>query len=181
MEAAAVPHLKLVDPETGELVDPGRCTHCERMEAEVEEITRKFKGALLEVRRLKADREGELLASPERPAVDLLHELWKLACHRRRDLDLADRERMNRAVRQLGFRRCCEAVAGASYDPNHSAPRKNGKRERFDDLELIFRETAKVHQFADRAPNGWQPNPAKIAAIGGVSEEWVRKLLGEES
>lgn len=178
---STAPHLHLVDPETGEIVDLTRCPHCEQAEALTEEITRKYKGALLQIRKLTADREGELLASPERPQVDALHALWKAACNRRRDLHMADRERMNRAVRSLGFRRCCEAIAGAAYDPNFSPPRRNGKRERFDDAELIFRETAKVHQFAERVPNGWQPNPDRIAEITGERPETIRKWLGEDA
>lgn len=176
---SAAPTLRLVDPTTGELVDPGRCPHCEQAIAEAEEITRKFKGALLEIRKLKSDREGELLASPERPMVDALAALWRVGCHRRRDLHLADRERMSRAVRQLGFRRCVEAIAGAAYDPNYSPPRRNGKRERFDDLELIFRETAKTHQFAERVPDGYAPQPERIAEIVGEAPETIRKWLGE--
>lgn len=174
----SAPALKLIDTATGEVTEYGGCPSCEQAQAEVEEITRKWKGLLLENRKLKADKLAEILGAPERPITDLIHAVWKVACHRRRDLDLKDYERMNAMVRKLGLRTCLKAVAGASYDPTYAPPRRNGTRKRHDDLELIFREAAKVLDFADRVPEGWEPNVEKVAEIGGVSAEWVAEKLG---
>lgn len=138
---------------------------------------RKLKGAYLEIARLQADREAAALADPTRPQVELLHALWKRACNRRRDLDAHDREQMGAAVRRKGgFRKAVYAIAGAAYD-SYPARNRNGRVDRKNDLELIFRNNAKTTDFANRAPRNWTPDPARIAEIGGVPEEFVRHLL----
>lgn len=169
--------LALVDTATGERVEPGACPQCEESQAVVEELTKKYKGLLLENRTLKRNKVAELLDAPERPQADLLHAVWKVACKRRRDLDLRDYERMNAMVRKHGLGKCLQAVAGAAFDPGLSPPRRNGTRKRYDDLELIFRETAKVEDFAERVPEGWTPDVAKIATISGAPEGWIEELL----
>jgi hypothetical protein len=57
---------------------------------------------------------------------------------------------------------------------------RNGKTERYDDFELIFRNGSKLHDFARRAPKGWEPNPEKVAAIAGVEVETVNKWLSNK-
>jgi len=150
------------------------------LEAHEERLERELKGKRLQIAKLEADREAEAMASPERPQVECLHKLWKKACRRRRALHFTDRENMARAVKRLGFDTCCRAIAGAAYDP-YTRRLKNGRLERYDDLELIFRNFGKVTEFARRAPQGWKPNPDKIAAITGVPLADVREWLGVES
>lgn len=168
--------LRVIDTETGEITEHSGCPHCQQAQAETEELTKKFKGALLEIRKLKADRLAEILGAPERPQVELLHAVWKVACKKRRDLDFKDYERMNAMVKKHGLGKCLAAIAGASYDCAKT-PRKNGTWKKHDDLELIFRESAKVLDFAERVPQGWTPNVEKVAHIGGVSEQWVADIL----
>ncbi len=178
------PALRLVDPETGELheapVNQSKALALvAKLEVSVRMLERDLAGKRLRIAELESDREAAALDDPARPVVDLLHAVWKVACHRRRPLHFADRERIGRAVGKLGLRTCLAAVAGAAYDPNHSKPRRNGHRERFDDIELIFREYANVRRFAERVPKGWEPDLEKVAAIGGVSVEWVRERIEE--
>lgn len=138
---------------------------------------RKLKGSYLQIARLQADREAAALADPTRPQVELLHALWKRACNRRRDLDSTDREQMGAAVRRPGgFRKAVYAIAGAAFDPFVTSQR-NGRADRKNDLELIFRNAGNTTGFANRAPRNWTPDPKAIAEIGGVSEELVRHLL----
>lgn len=140
----------------------------------LEASERRAKGLILQLEAAKKDREERALQREEREETEVLHKLWKHGTGRRRELHAADRERMGNAIRKLGFPLCLRAVMGAIYDPNVSPPRRNGRRETFDDLELIFREYAKVHQFADRAPVDWRPSAQEVARIAEVSEEWVR-------
>ena len=170
--------LKVIDTATGEVREYSGCPDCDRMRAESEEMDRKFKGLLLENRKLKSDKLAEILGAPERPVTDLLHAVWKVACHKRRDLDLKDYERMNALVRKHGLYKCLEAIAGAAFDPAKT-PRKNGSWKKHDDLELVFRESSKLLDFADRIPKGWTPNVERVAEIGGVSVEWVKQQLEE--
>lgn len=140
---------------------------------------RDLKAKRLRIAALETDREEKALASPERPQVELIHAVWKAACGRRRPLHFVDREQIGASVKKLGFRTCLAAVAGASYDPSYSNPMRNGKRERYDDLDLIFRTYAKVRQFGRRVPDSWAPDAEKVATLGGVKVSYVREILGE--
>ncbi len=138
---------------------------------------RDLKGKRLRIAELEADREAKALDDPLRAEVELIHAAWKVACRRRRPLHFADRERISRAVKKLGLRRCLAAVAGAAYDPNRSKPRRNGHRETYNDLELVFREYANVARFAARVPDGWSPDPERLAAIVEPDADWIAERL----
>jgi hypothetical protein len=176
------PALRLVDTETGELkerpasVDEAM-TLLSDLQQQIVMMDRELKGKRLRISQLEADKEAELMNAPERPVVEVIHACWKKATGRRRALHPTDYEQVGRCVKKFGLRKCLIAVAGAAYDPNHSPPRRNGSRERFDDLDLIFRSYAKMQSFIDRAPVGYEPKPEKVAAIAGVSVEWVTEQL----
>ncbi len=176
------PDLRLVDPDTGELAADApsyseALATLAKLDTQIRMLERDIAGKRLRIAELESDRERRALDDPLRAEVELIHAAWKRACRRRRPLHFADRERIARAVKKLGLRTCLTAVAGAAYDPNRSKPRRNGRCETFNDLELVFREYAHVHRFAARAPEGWQPDPEKLAALGGVSVEWVGERL----
>lgn len=188
MGAAARPDLKLVDPATGELVDPISCPRCARMEAEVEEITRKLKGALLEARTAREEKRARLWGNPDRPKVELLHALHAAATaanpdtpSRRANLSTDELESALSCIRSRGFRRCVAAVVGIAWDPYFGPPGRNGKRPCHNTFDLCFRNAPKVDGFAERAPVGYEPDPERIAAIGGLPVEEIREWLGEAS
>ncbi len=176
------PDLRLVDPDTGELA-PDAPSYSEalaalgKLETAIRMLERDLAGKRLRIAELEADREAKALDDPLRAEVELIHAAWKVACRRRRPLHVADRERISRAVKKLGLRRCLAAVAGAAYDPNRSKPRRNGHRETYNDLELVFREYANVARFAARVPDGWDPDPERLAAIGEPSADWIAERL----
>jgi uncharacterized protein YhaN len=143
-------------------------------QAQVEMLERDLKGKRLKIHQLEQDRDARARADDTAPDVEALWRLWKRACHRRRPLHYTDREAMGLAVKRQGFKLCLQAIAGASYDPNLSKPRRNGKVERYDDLELIFRNHGKVEQFAARVPDGWEPDLEKVSEITGESVRWLR-------
>jgi hypothetical protein len=149
----------------------------EALETEKRMMERDLSGKRLAIARLEADREAAALASPYRRQVDVVHAVWKVACRRRRDLDFMDRENIERVLRhrKMGFTYALTCVAGAMLDPATKELR-NGRVQRFDDLELIFRNLGKARSFHERAPVGWEPDPEKIAKIADVDPDWVRGL-----
>lgn len=176
------PALKLVDPDTGELAADApsyseALATLAKLGTQIRMLERDIAGKRLRIAELESDREARAMEDPLRAEVELIHVVWKVACKRRRPLHFADRERISRSVKKLGLAKCLAAVAGAAYDPNRSKPRRNGRCEVYNDLELIFREYANVNRFAGRVPAGWQPDVAKVAAIAGVSAEWVEERL----
>lgn len=186
MEAARA-NLRIIDTATGEVKEIHRCPHCSRMEAEVEEITRKMKGALLEARSARAERHAKLWASERRPEIELLHTLHHRATEanadtptRKKRLDTKELEQSLSTLKTLGFRACLEAIVGNAYDPSWGRPGKNSKKPCFNTFELALRDSTKAQQFAERIPNGWQPKPERISELGGVPVDWVRELLGED-
>jgi hypothetical protein len=147
------------------------------LEAHEELLENDIKGKRLQIALLQKDRDQAALDAPERPKVDALHRCWTKACNRRRPLGWDDREKGNAAVRKLGFRKCLTAIVGAKHDP-HTRVLRNGRVERYDDWELIFRGFGKVKEFARRAPVDWEPDPEKVAALCGVDVDRVTEWLG---
>lgn len=137
----------------------------------------RLRGSDLQIAQLRADREAAAKAMPDRPVVELVHACWKVGCHRQRPLKADDREALSRALAHFGLDFCLRAVAGAAHDPSFGKPNRNGRRERYDDLELVFRSYAKVAQFARRAPVSWQAKPERIAKLIDGGAEWVERQL----
>jgi hypothetical protein len=177
------PALSLVQdgtvPEDGPQTFAEALTRIDELERQVEMMERDLRGKRLRIGQLEHDRMSRALSDPQRPEAELIHALWLKACGKRRPMDATDYEQICAAIRKLGFATCIAAVAGAKYDPNWSKPQRNGKRKPYNDLELIFRSFGRVIDFAGRVPDGWRPDATRIAALGGVSESWVRGLLGE--
>jgi hypothetical protein len=78
---SAVPHLRVVDTETGELHDtPSSCPHCAEAVAEAEIWERRVLTLERQVKRLTEDRDAKLRADKDYPAaLDLLEE-WAREC-----------------------------------------------------------------------------------------------------
>jgi hypothetical protein len=78
---SAVPHLRLIDSETGELHDaPSSCPHCAEAASEAEIWERRVLTLERQVKRLTEDRDAKLRADKDFPAaLDLLEE-WAREC-----------------------------------------------------------------------------------------------------
>lgn len=137
----------------------------------------RLKGADLEVARLRADEDEKARDNPYRGQADILVACWKAACHRKREPSAEEILKACARLKKRGLAACLTAIAGAAYDPT-KRERRNGTVERFDDFELIFRSDAKLQSFIDRAPTGWTPDPAKVAAIAGADPEQAEGWLG---
>jgi hypothetical protein len=174
------PHLRVVD-DAGELHDvPAEKSEALRLVAELERqvqlLENDLQGKRLAIDRLKADREQQALASPETPKVELVHVVWRKAFGKRRPLHYADRENIAGAVKKLGLALCLRALAGAHFDP-YTRRLRNGKLKRFDDLNTVFKNYGAVAEHAERAPEGWAPDPERVAELAGVEVERVRDWL----
>lgn len=183
---SAATHLRVVTKD-GELVDYEGCPECDRTNRENEELTRKLKGALLEARSAREERYARLWGHENRPVIELLHKLHQVATDanpetpsRKKGIDSKELEQALATFKILGFRSCVLAVVGNAWDPNFGRPGKNGRKPCHNTFELALRDSTKATQFAERAPNGYEPDAEKIAAVGGVPVEWVRELLGEK-
>lgn len=142
-----------------------------------ERAENRVRGLDAKISALTRDKEAEVLRDPLRPQVEAVHACWKKACKRRRGLDASDHEGIARTIKNRGLGYALKAVAGAMFDP-FTRELKNGKVERYDDLELIFRNSGKVADFAGRAPKDWTPDPEKIASIAKEDVDLVREWLG---
>lgn len=136
----------------------------------------RLKGADLEIARLRADEDRKAADDPHRGQADVLVACWKAACRRRRDPSADELLRACARLKKRGLTACLTAVAGAAFDPT-KRERRNGTVERFDDFELIFRSDAKLQSFIDRAPKGWTPTAAKVAALSGIDVEQIERWL----
>lgn len=136
----------------------------------------RLKGADLEIARLRADEDEKAESNPYRGQADVLVACWKAACKRRRDPSAEEILKACARLKKRGLAQCLRAIAGAAYDPTRRE-RRNGTVERFDDFELLYRSDAKMASFADRAPIGWEPNAAKVAAVAGLDVEQVERWL----
>jgi hypothetical protein len=176
-------HLRLVDVETGELVEDvpeysEALVTLRKLDTQVRMLERDIAGKRLRIAELEADREEEARNHPLRSQVEVVHACWKAACGRRRALHYTDVFNIAAAIQKMGLDTCLRAVAGAKYDP-YRRRLKNGNFKAYDDLETIFKTYAKVSDFAERAPTTWTPDPERIAAIARVEVRWVEQLLGD--
>lgn len=147
-------HLRLVDADTGELVEQNPF-------AEIERLTDLLAGAETDVRAwrtryAKLKREEHLRAqeSPLWPVAVELFSLWKRLCKHPRSSWGADRFL---AVEEFltdpkyGREKCELAIRGAAFQP-YVTRRKNGSEKRHDDWGLIFRNRDKFEEMCCRAP-----------------------------
>jgi hypothetical protein len=78
---SAVPHLRLIDSETGQIHDaPSSCPHCAEAKAETEIWEKRVLQLERQVKRLTEDKDAKLRNDKHYPiALDLIDE-WKREC-----------------------------------------------------------------------------------------------------
>ena len=175
------PHLQLVTDD-GEVRPDATVSDAlvlvNQLETTVRMFERDIKGKNLRIATLEADRETKALDSPWRQHVEVVHAVWLVACHKRRPLHFTDRENIEAVVKhkQMGFGFALRCIAGARFD-SRGRRRRNGKPRYWNDLDDIFKTYGWAHEYATRAPDDWQPDPEKVAAIASVDVEWVKEEL----
>lgn len=179
----------LIDPDTGEILQPTRIDPAslktpdqllaaiETLQAAVEREQAALAQAQDTVRGLQRDirgwttryanairnRQQEAETQADWPIAKRLFEYWREQCKHPRSRWTLDRyETVQPFVGQYGAADCCRAIAGAAFDPFITVAR-NGASLRHDSWELVFRNAGKVEQFANRAPRNFK------------APEWARK------
>lgn len=152
------PALKLVDTHTGELSsgsDSALMARIEELEHDLANVERELRQRRAQITRLQRDKERERQAFEQRDVVERLFAFWQKRCKHPKSRLTPERFDAARACLEHGYdeEQMRLAILGAAFQP-FTKPRKNGTVERFDDLELIFRNGSNLERFACRAPRG---------------------------
>jgi hypothetical protein len=160
MAANPAPDLRLVRPDTGEVIET-ECDRCEVIGHELAETADQLQGAEREIRawrrryaNLKRDVEAEAKAHPRWDEAREVFDYWREKC--RHPNSKLNAERFNLVepyLRADGLEMCKRAIDGAAFDPFITA-RRNGSKKRHDGWELIFRDRGKFEEFVNKAPKG---------------------------
>lgn len=149
---AARSQLKLVD-EHGEIYD--ECPECRAKEGELGELYRKFKGQSRELAELRRDKEAEARDHKLWPIILQLFGYWQEQTgHKRVKWSPEHFWSALPLVVNWGVGNCAAAIAGAAHDP-WTKETKNGKMEKYDDWETVFKNSGSVRRYINRRPRDW--------------------------
>lgn len=156
--------LRLVDPQTGDFaeVDGDPLERIRRLEAELAEATAENEGLVREVRSLvvklrnaERDRDRAARRSELWPAAVEAFTYWRTLTGRtsRTQMTAERFYLLEPYLKRDGLDAVKLAIDGAAFDP-HTAdrPNRNGKVERYDSLETIFKHRAAFERHVNRAP-----------------------------
>jgi hypothetical protein len=164
------PDLVVLNPGTGESTP--LADYMQTMQDQIDGLERDIRGWRTRHANLKRDKNLEAREHELWPQGVKLFSLWKTLCKHGRSAFTQDRfwlvlpflgpqpEGLLGAAERLGIKEeaepygpviCEMAVRGAAFEA-YETPRKNGSTKRHDGWELIFRDAAKVEEFANRAP-----------------------------
>ena len=150
MSAEPAPHLHLVNPETGELVDD--CPGCSERDDQIRGLERVIRSQASTIAKLERDRERSARTHERWSEAETIFNFWRVKCHHpRATFDAARFELMIPYLEREGPELCRLAIEGAAFDP-FTTRRKNGSAKRHDGWELIFRDRGKFEEFCNRAP-----------------------------
>lgn len=146
------PHLHVVDPETGELVNPG-CKACHEhtariagLENDCEVLHAELTRTLRQIQAFKRDREKERLGDPQRDQIVAVFDYWREKCgHPNARFDGKRFDLIKNRLKQFTADELKLAIDGAAVD-SYVDP----KGKRHDRLGLIFESAERVEDFANR-------------------------------
>lgn len=145
---SAVPHLRSVDPETGEVHE--HCPQCKAKQDTLDTLTHKYHAACAEITRLKRDPQAEAEKHQLYGEAEAVHIWWRLATwHPATKFEHVEFYQALPRLKERGPVELLKAVAGAAFDPG-SRTLKNGEVETYDDWELICRSKTKCDSFSRR-------------------------------
>lgn len=146
-----------VDVNSGEAIET--CPSCENNAKIMDEKERRIKGLELALSNRREDREEKARKDPLYDEALGIFDWWRIACnHSGVSFTYEEFELIAphlRRAKKEGHYHCLEGIAGAAYNP-FEAELKNGKVDRKDDWELIFRNRGKLRSFRHRAPKDWR-------------------------
>jgi hypothetical protein len=169
-EPAPLRRLAPVDLDTGQVVDPEVAAlqnRVESLEATIKDLETDLRVKRGQITKLKKDHAEERWSYGRADDVRRVHSYWqrklgnKLALTadrfdavrgmlEERKYEIAD----GKAKKVPAFRwpeDFIAAIDGAAFDPMVK-PMRNGKVQKYDDLELIFRDGSHMDSFIKRAP-----------------------------
>lgn len=158
----AVPHLRLVNTETGEVVEGEQCPECQHKDDVIAGLERDIRGWAARYRELRRDLEQEARQSDLWPLGERLFVIWQRLTGRRRAKFSYDRFRLVEPfLRKDGFELCAMAIVGRVFD-HHTVTRRNGTTKHFYEWERIFKNRGEFEDSANRRPADWQERLAKV-------------------
>lgn len=145
------PELKLVDPDTGELVEH-RCDECEAKDGQIRGLERDLRAWRMRYAELARDQEADARNDDLWDEAEVLFDYWRRRCRHPKSKFTVERfELLRPYLKRYGAELCRRAIDGASFDP-YTTTRKNGTTKRHDGLGLVFRSAEHFEDFANRAP-----------------------------
>ena len=126
---------------------------CREIEVALQLAEKDLRTKRAQIKKLQADADLDRKTYVKRELVERLFDHWREKCRHPRSKLTAERFDAARAMIEKGYGEVemLLAIDGAAFDP-FTRLRKNQTVERFDDLELIFRDGVHLERFANRAP-----------------------------
>lgn len=154
------PELVIVDTRDGTQVE--RCPGCQERDElirrgtdENEGLVEQIRSIAAKLRKARRDKEAEMKQHDLFPNVKEAFEYWLVETGRtkRTRLDPKRFELLEPFVKKDGLPMVKLAIDGAVYDP-HTAdrPGRNGKTEKYDGLETIFKHRGAFERHVKKAP-----------------------------
>lgn len=143
----AVPHLRLINTETGEVQDTSSCPHCAEAHAESEIWERRVLQLERQVKRLTEDRDAKLRNDKDYPAAHDLFDEWRTETgHPNAQFD-ANRIRLAiTAIRRYGKHR--EKLSWVIQYGKHLAY-MDQRGVKFNQFGLLFRDSEHIERYAN--------------------------------
>jgi hypothetical protein len=161
--AGTARHLRMVDPETGEVTEHG-CPGCFKRDDEIATLRTEKAGWSSRYHNLRrevmAEESHDLF-----PAATRLFEFWKERCNHPRTKFKAEHfKACEPYLRDYGEEMCRRAIEGVAYDP-YRTQRKNGTWKRHDGWgNIIFKNTESFTEHCNKAPYHL-PSPERVKTL----------------
>ena len=170
-------HLRVLDGdvETGEV---HTCEHCAPLRTEVEGHLDNIRGLNYKLSKLKRDLDAEARADKRWPVGKRLFIIWQRVTERPGTKWKWDRFGLVEGFLKDGstgpdealldpgpprndFEKCAAAIIGRGLDC-FSTKRKNGKVQKFNEWERIFKNSGEMDESMERRPRDWRERLAEL-------------------
>lgn len=184
------PALRLVNAETGELVpadvrevdlqaeNERLRDQVEQLQADTDGLERELRNKRAQISKLRKERHQDLKLHPKYAAAKRIRDHWRERCRptARPEPPDDDIELIVARLEHFTEADCFQAVEGAGLDAF-----KDERGKVHNDLALIFRNSAKVRDFMDRAERAAQratPQPADPRGLDLLRETFRKRCIG---
>lgn len=144
--------LRVVDTETGELLDPSACPGCAEAERTLVQYEKDIRVLKAKITKLERDDAAVARSDPLWDEAECLHTWWRLACwYPKTEFDADDFWLVKKHLKRMGLVGCLQVVAGAAYDPWISTS-KNGREKAHNGWKKLWESKSMAEDFAERVP-----------------------------